>query len=739
MAKPPKEPRNPTTPRAPKDPSAAARPKQPKRPAVVAPSDDDVDGDEKKAKDKCATFPTDSAAIEPKITRSPAFLGFDHMNVPQSKNVTAEEALRWIHLVSNWRFAGIYMQGSAPKDVKIPVSTDIDKHNRQWMNEFDTVEDGGFGTAPIFLAVSNHHGLGDPRVPMTGALGKQHGLFARDLASQLVDMLGIDMTGCVVYVDNEDVGGTQEYEKSSKDDTKVCRLKESQRAEYLAYHRALATELMRPVGGVAFRVGLYTHPAVVEVLSAAMPELYAWVVQQPKKLAWSTILSSDEKDVPLTVSVATDNTPRHQRLDVAPSLMWPVLRQFALDIEVDQQFNPPVPLAPDISGSFVCDPSDPYATPRLAYLAGTTMLVRNRMASATFSDGYAKYKSTKQTKPRRGLLTVLEGGTTVGSTKTTLDMPLNNDAEQIHPESPVLTTADGNARTYVGVVRRDRGILVGEIVAGQANLLELVPGSFARRPFAVAIAGVRTQIVVFAMTKANKLSFGLKVWPFGKWFQMTAVVDVHPLSGLAASSNDNGDRAFYCGVSETGKFFAQTVSCPVGNAVPAFFSVSFPGSPPPLCVTSALAAASPTANDHLGFAISKTGTLVCFWTDLNTSTSGFLESGKQLHLHSQLGAVVESSNRVHAAGIDVDGNVRRWAFAKKSAGGWDFDGDSVVSTKGSTAAPNPYTDIAMASTGVDLGFVAVAGVDESDDNPDTRAHAFRASFGTTSWERIPNG
>jgi len=124
---------------------------------------------------------------------------------------------------------------------------------------------------------------------------------------------------------------------------------------------------------------------------------------------------------------------------------------------------------------------------------------------------------------------------------------------------------------------------------------------------------------------------------------------------------------------------------------------------------------------------------VMTWFNPKTSKKwGFaLSAGKRLFIHARLGVTVENPDRVHVAGIDIDGEVRWWAVERSRSGanqgGWWFR-DSLVIGRGSPAAPNPWTDVALTYAGPNAGYAAVAGVDEAVDDPERRTMAFRAGM-----------
>jgi hypothetical protein len=416
--------------------------------------------------------------------------------------------------------------------------------------------------------------------------------------------------------------------------------------------------------------------------------------------------------------------------------MWPVLRQYRLDIEVTTSSRP-VLMKIDLNSSFVLDPSEPIATPRLAYVPGSTLLVRIRTLLGRYHHDLAGWETTTQKHVRRASIRVIEAGENVRTDAAFLDQPISSDADELHPESPVACARDALDRMFAAVVRRDRGIVVGEIVPGEHRPMVLVPSSFVRRPLSLALAAVGELIIVVHVDNAGSLRIRHQTWGDAAWSVLTATAVFHPLSMVAASGAPDGELLFVAGIKPTGELYAGRVELPTPSQI-AQYTIS--GSAPKLYRTSALAVVSPTRHDDLAFAIATDGRLVAYFVQRKSGHTGVLTSTKRLLVHSRLGAAVESADRVHCAGIDTDGMVRRWAF-KRSGDNWDFDGDSLVDGVDDTAVPNPWTDVALSAVG--RGWVAVAGVDEADEDPETRTHAFRVQLSMPSrqnfWARIPNG
>lgn len=739
----PTSPASPITPRQPADPAA---PRESRAPNVAAsPADAGTHGgvadeEDDPSQDKCADFGTDDNANDKNPARAYAFLGFDKEFVPTGgpSKATVEQGMRWIYLASNCRFAGAYLQG--PVQTKPPVRVETDPtwvnkagvvNDRGWMAAYATIEQEGWGYAPIYFGCCNKWPVSEP---MSESLGRAHARHAKAMLAPLRDNLGLDLAGAVIYVDDEDVQGKQEY-------FSTCRRKQGELDPYVDYYRGFADELsLTPENGPAYRFGVYAHSATLRLIMTGVPETFGWQVLAPERSPpdWNALATEETSDPALWIAPTTGRSPRRLITDSAPNKAWPVLRQFRLDIAIDPAVSPPAPWSIDLDSSFVMDPSEPIATPRLAYVPGTTMLVRQRTFLARYSGKAADWKTATQTLVRRGSLGVLEGGMSVKNDAAFIDVPAATDAQSPHPDSPVATARDKQGRLFAAAVRRDRGLIVAEIVAGAHRTADTIPGPLVRRPLNLSLVGLDDQVLAVFATRAHEIRVAFKVWPTGTWMVTpTAPNTLHPLGGLAASGDPTGTKLFVAGIQRGGTLFAATGDFVSGGPPPqALTQVAFTGKPPTLCGTSAVAAVSPSPDDDLAFAIAADGTMVMFFSNRNTGRTGFEPSVKLVHLHSRLGAVVESRDRVHVAAIDLDGEVRRWPV-RRSGTGWALE-NSVIDGKGTPGAPNPWTDIALASTGLDAGFTAVAGVDETDDDPESRTHAFRAPFGTQVWSQIAN-
>ncbi|MFZ6759362.1 hypothetical protein ACO0K9_19320 [Undibacterium sp. Ji50W] len=710
----------------------------PEAPAMPPPDPSPVLAKDKE--EKCADFGTDKDVVLVSPARTFAFLGFDKEFIPEktgSQPVTPEEAMRWMYLASNYRFVGIYLQGA-------PLNQKLERHEtdptfvkrtgrlntRGWMAAYPMLEQNGWGIAPIYFGVCNKWRVAQP---LSEALGRKSAQHAKTLLATLVDNLGLDLAGAVIYVDDEDVGGKQEYDGE-------CQLWPRDLDNYVDYYRGFAEELA--LGGSAdrcYRFGVYAHPATMRLIATGVPELFAWQVSAPTEMPWTELLTDSETDPPLTVDGKKSRSPQLQITDSPPKKIWPVMRQFRIALKIDASVaNAPDKEEIDLDSSYVLDPSEPVATPRLAYAPGTTLLLTLRTFLAAYNDGLSQWKQTSQKHVRRGMLSINDAGKTIKRDAAFLDAPVTSPGSELHPDSPVSAARDKQGRLFAAAVCRDRSVVVGEIVSGAHRPMEVVPESAVRRPLMLSIVALDDQALVVYPNRTHQIKIHVKVWPMGTWAKiLTPANTLHPLGGLAASGHPDGTQLFVAGIERAGTLYAGFAAFTSGGPLPtALQQIAFPGGAPVLCGTSAVAAVSPTVDDDLAFAIARDGRMVMFFSNRSSGSVNFEPSVRELHVHSHLTAVVESANRVHVAGIDLDGQLRRWPVLRTGKG-WALE-DSVVDGKGNAAAPNPWTDIALASTASNAGFAAVAGVDETDDDPQSRTHAFRTAFGQWAWDSIAN-
>jgi len=417
-----------------------------------------------------------------------------------------------------------------------------------------------------------------------------------------------------------------------------------------------------------------------------------------------------------------------------------VLRQRCLGTHFNNQpVKPPFPREEiDIDTSYVFDPSEPIATPRLAYLPGTTLLVRLRVHLARYHHDYTHWRHTTLKHVRRGSLSIVEAGRSIKLGTTAVDVPTPTDPEQLHPESPVATARDSLDRLLVAALRRNRTVVIGEVVKDSRRPMEAIPDSGqARRPLALGLAALKEDAIVAYPTRAHRIRLHTKHWPDGTWaaHDIGAPGSLHPLGGFAASAFAKGDHVFLAAVAPWGHLLATSWTASATQILVP------PKDTPFLCVTSAVAAASPSADDDLAFGITDEGELMLIWFSPKPvqKWGSVVSTGTRLFVHSRLGVAVENEGRVHVAGIDIHGEVRRWAAERISTSNrrWILRNPALIG-KGSPAAPNPWTDVALTYTPTDAS-AAVAGVDEAVDDPERRTMAFRAAmFTQIPWSTIRN-
>src|SRR5262249_4281978 len=229
---------------------------------------------------------------------------------------------------------------------------------------------------------------------------------------------------------------------------------------------------------------------------------------------------------PVTVRGAIKRAPQRQiwiktaGTSTTDGRIWPVLRQACLETYFnDKPVKPPFTREQiDIDAAYVFDPSEPIAPPRLAYLPGTTMLVRLRVHLARYHHDYHNWQHTTLKHVRRGSISIVDAGSTIKQNVAAVDVPTPTDPEQLHPESPVATARDSLGRLLVAAVRRNRTVVIGEVVKDARRPMEVAPTDAAvRRPLALGLAALKEDAVVVYPTRAHQLRLHTKHWPDGTW------------------------------------------------------------------------------------------------------------------------------------------------------------------------------------------------------------------------------
>lgn len=712
----------------PKTPKSAENPKSPAKPK--APKSAAADDEEGASQRECADYGTNQSAKADHPGRAYGFLGFDKMMAPEAKGKSPEQLMRWMYLASNLRFAGIYLQGAPPSSGTVRKETDI-ANDRGWMAIATNLDAEGWGLCPVYFGPNNKY----PAVgtAMDAALGKAHAQHAKSILAGMTLGAGFDLSGAVVYIDNEDQEKVQMYGK-----TPECRLYDDELPTYLDYYKAFAQELATAdEKGRAYRFGIYSRPSFLRKLIGVVPTAYVWQVFYPA-VDWDE-LQLKKETLQLGAPGAKDPTRWAPRLQLGPGdrKTWPAVRQFQLDLKVPKDTGIPASdRSIDLDSCFGGDPSDPVASPRLAAFPGTTMVARLRMFMARYDKGLADWESATLKEVRRGSLRIFDAATGALDVAT-VDQPIVSPSSELHPDAPIATAADGQGRLYVAAFRRDRGVVVGEVVRGGQRPMELVPSTpfLCRRPMAMGLTAMDDTIIVVVSPRSGPLWVWSKPWPTGTWSFATAGVGVptHPLAAVTATAHPKGTRMLIFSIGPNGAPFAATGPL---DALTVRAVVPGAATLPP---TSALASISPTPHDDLVFGIAEDGRLLMFFETRDSSDvtlkTDVEYSVKKLFVHSRLGVTRESDDRVHVAGIDLDGEVRCWPV-RRAGDKWAME-DSAVIGKGAATAPNPWSDVALSASSATQGIAAVAGAEPSDGDPETRTRAFVTSmFKEDEWTAI---
>jgi hypothetical protein len=545
-----------------------------------------------------------------------AWMGIDRQNMPP---VPANHTTDWLGALmdhSNLRFTGAYIQGDALIELLgdppvMSVSSDFKvetvpakSHNRRWMENIGNLRRQGWGIVFWYFGYSQAT-LPAPILAEkdASAYGRLHARHAKTSIHATSQVANTPLAGSVVFVDNEDGGGSP---------TKLIK----------AYYEAFFEELEKPGpgGAPAMRCGIYSQSAFARAFMIERPDLFVWQIEinldnAVKDNLGQTLDAPFDQTYPLFIDPVTP-------LDVISSLghvksnreiqpftieasqigrwtAWPLGRQFRFFIGQmpaqgwGDQNNVPL-LKPvsvfDYDSSLVRDPSYPVAEPRIAATSN------NILVASYFR------RRTDSAAPQSAAFCIENPGQRTAVTTSTTPL--------VEPDAPVTTAlfagpnpdpmfitilADGN----LGIIKREDGGISFPITS------TITPVPNLRRLRAIgAMAFSLIELQVFFAGEDHQL---YTVRGYGaSWSAPYCLGELHPFSYLAATSRAEQSVDIFW-LDDQG--LLSVASWSQAQRAWQFVRIDQPpksSAGPPLLNSTALAATSPSAEKSFVFGVRRT-------------------------------------------------------------------------------------------------------------------------------------
>lgn len=629
----------------------------------------------------------------------PAFIGFDRIDVPETRSAAA---LRWMQLLfpaSTFRICGAYLQF---------------QNARHWHDQIPALQSDGWGLGAIYLGFSRnsfvrtasdkskHFDLPEQRrrdAEMTADAGRRHAAEARSLA-----LSAHLRPGSVIWFDNEDPSGV------------IFNQQE------LDYYAAFFNEIALSGGDKkAFRPGLYAHQVIAAQLLLGRPDLLVWEVDYggsnvnrnalPKQRAPTRDdprfgLDPRSSDAAIKSFWVVPERPAR------PWTAWPVWRQFEGN---NQGQIPPLAIGAltplknwDFNASLIRDPSNPVATPRLEGIrvAGTPFIARLDNLDPTWN------ANGRRQLPQRGWLRLY---TVIPPVQM---LAISPQVEWfLDPASPIVGIEKPRPEV---VVLFTYGHFGSSVLSGSGWSLiqplwkeDIIPGLRFPYAFAACQLGVDSHLFYVAEDARVWTSRRQNAHIWGDRKPSGGDLRVHPFARLTAALRTT--NAVCVATFDTRGQLVALRWATTDTSWPAddFHLITAD----PLFPAGALASLSLGAGEILVIAI---GTDFRPWRYILRQTRGGSgwSSGQALGRpedlvtpHTQLGLERVNDNTVALFAMGSDGKPQRYLLMRGAD--WRADVRAPVLTQAMSGAfePNPYSDLATVQTGGPQGIaLAFAGV-----------------------------